>query len=94
MVGTRDNRKEAETLALRALTFVVGNDRLRPRLLDLTGLDAATLRGRVGDPQLLAATLAFLEQHEPDLMACAAALEVAPRDISEARLTIEGASAE
>lgn len=89
MNGARDNRREAETLALRALTYIVGNPDLRGRLLDVTGLDSHTLRSKAGDPALLAATLAFLEAHEPDLVACAAALEITPQELVEARATID-----
>ena len=43
------------------------------------------LRARIGDPGLLAAVLRFLEAHEPDLVACADALGVAPSRLVEAR---------
>lgn len=89
MTPSRDARKEAETLALRALTYIVAHDTLRSRLLDMTGLDSATLRSKVGDPALLAAALAFLEAHEPDLVACAAALDSTPKDLTDARSLIE-----
>lgn len=87
--AARNPRIEAETLALRALTFVVGDSDLASRLLELTGLDVATLRSRVGDPALLSATLEFLERHEPSLLACAAALEVDPAALIAAREQIE-----
>ncbi len=90
MLTARAALFEAETLALRALTFVVGDPELGPRLLDLTGLDVATLRARASDPQLLAATLAFLEADEPSLLACAAALETEPQALVAARGLIEG----
>lgn len=85
----RAARIEAETLALRALTYVIGDASLGPRLLSLTGLDVATLRAQASDPQLLAATLAFLELHEPSLLACAAALETDPQALVAARGLIE-----
>jgi hypothetical protein len=93
MMTARAARIEAETLALRALTYVVGDADLGPRLLDLTGLDVATLRARASDPRLLAATLAFLEAHEPSLLACAAALESDPQSLVEARGLIEARAA-
>jgi hypothetical protein len=68
----------SETLALQALAWIVSDQNLRPRFLDLTGLDAVTLRARAGERDLLAATLAFLTMHEPSLVAAAAALDVAP----------------
>lgn len=89
MTTTRATRIEAETIALRALTYVVGDETLRPRLLDVTGLEVGTLRARAGDPRLLAATLAFLEAHEPSLLACAAALDIEPAHLLAARQTID-----
>lgn len=78
-------RLDAETLALRALAYVIGDPALGPRLLALTGLDVPTLRTRAADPALLGATLAFLEAHEASLVACAEALEVRPETIVAAR---------
>lgn len=80
---------DAETLGLQALAHVIGDADLGPRLLTLTGLDVATLRSRAGDPSLLAATLRFLEDHEPNLLACAEALEVKPADLVAARHMME-----
>jgi hypothetical protein len=71
-------REAAETLALRALAYVVGDADLGARFLDLTGLDVATLRARAGEPDILAAVLGFLDAHEPNLIATAHALDVAP----------------
>ena len=78
-------RLDAQTLALRALAYVVGDPALGPRLLALTGLDVATLRSRAADPVLLGATLAFLEGHENSLIAAAEALDVAPQQLVAAR---------
>lgn len=77
-------RDGAETLALRALAYIAGDSVLGPRFLDLTGLDVAGLRASAGDPVLLAAALAFLESHEPSLVAAAQALDVAPGDLTAA----------
>lgn len=72
------NADEPELLALRALAWAVSDEARAARLLALTGLDAGQLRARAGDPAMLAATIDFLAGHEPDLIACAAALDVAP----------------
>lgn len=85
----KETSADAEILALRALAYVIGDDELGPRLLALTGLDPATLRERAGDRTLLAATLAFLEAHEPSLIACAEALEVKPEALVAARAALE-----
>ncbi len=76
---------EAELIALRALAWVAGDERLGPRLLALTGLDAATLRARAGTREVLGATLDFLAAHEADLVACAGSIGVAPTAIAAAR---------
>jgi len=59
-------------------------------MLALTGLDPAELRMRAGEPALLAAVLTFLEAHEPDLIACAEALELKPAALVAARERLEG----
>ena len=51
----------------------------------LTGLSPDELRAGLGDPAMLGAVLEFLCAHEPDLLAAADALGVAPGDIAGAR---------
>lgn len=72
------NAEDAETLALRALGWVLCDDRRADRLLALTGLDAAELRQRADQPVILNAMIEFLRAHEPDLVTCAEALDVKP----------------
>jgi len=81
----------AEALALQALVWTLGDSARATRLLDLTGLEPAELRARAGEAPLLAATLGFLEAHEPDLVACADALGVAPIVLVGARAELERA---
>ena len=80
---------DAETLALAALGWTLGEPARADRLLALTGLNADDLRARLGDPSLLAAMLRFLEAHEPDLMAAGEALGVSAADLVEARRRLE-----
>lgn len=80
-----------EMIALQALVWVLGESGRANRLLDLTGLDPATLRARAGEPALLAATLGFLESYEPDLIACADALDLPPAALVAARRQLEQA---
>ena len=79
----------AAALALQALAWTLTDSQRANRLLDLTGLDPAELRARAGEASLLAATLGFLEAHEPDLIACADALEVRPSALVAARMELE-----
>jgi hypothetical protein len=80
---------EGEATALRALGWLVSDEGRAGRFLALTGLTPDTLRAGIGDPATLAATLRFLEAHEPDLIACADALDVAPLELVEARRRLE-----
>lgn len=79
----------AEALALQALVWTLGDESRARRLLDLTGLEPSELRARAGDAVLLAATLSFLESYEPDLVACAEALEISPEQLVAARAILE-----
>ena len=72
-------------MALHALAWIAGDERLGPRLLALTGLDAETLRQRAGSPEGLGATLDFLAAHEADLVACAEAIGTTPPHLAAAR---------
>ncbi len=83
------NKGDAEALALGALGWTLAEPARAERLLALTGLTPADLRARIGEPPLLAAILRFLEAHEPDLIACADALGVAPARLASARLELE-----
>ncbi|HEY1606993.1 MAG TPA: DUF3572 domain-containing protein [Allosphingosinicella sp.] len=83
------NEADPETLALAALGWTLADAQRAQRLLALTGLTADDLRGRIGEPSLLAAMLRFLEAHEPDLVACAEALGVPPAELAAARRRLE-----
>lgn len=76
-------------LGLRALAWTLSEPARAARLLDLTGLDPAELRARAAEPAVLAATLAFLEANEADLVACAEDLEVRPEALVAARAALE-----
>ncbi len=76
-------------LALGALAWVLADQARADRLLALTGLSPDDLRARANDAGVLAAVLAFLEAHEPDLVACAAALDRKPERLVRARMELE-----
>lgn len=88
--------KQAETnggddaaIALNALGWTLGDAARAERLLALTGLTPGDLRSRLHESPLLAAVLRFLEGHEPDLIACADALGMAPAQLVDARRRLE-----
>jgi hypothetical protein len=78
-------------VALRALAWVLGEPDRASRFLALTGLDPDDLRRRAGEASVLVATLCYLENHEPDLIVCAATLETRPEALISARLLLEAA---
>ena len=82
---------DAEAIALGAIAATLSDERRAQRFLDLTGLDAAELRERAlaGDRGRLAATIAFLESHEPDLIAVADAIGSTPARLVAARAVLE-----
>ncbi|WP_129792038.1 DUF3572 family protein [Sphingosinicella sp. CPCC 101087] len=85
----RDEQTNDAATALRALGWTLSEDARAERLLALTGLTPDGLRARVGEPALLAASLRFLEAHEPDLVACAEALGLTPLQLVETRRRLE-----
>jgi len=76
-------------LGLAALAATLGDERRARRFLDLTGIGTDELRERACDPVLLAALLAFLEAHEPDLMDVAEAIGIEPKALVAARHQLE-----
>ena len=85
MRAPETNAEDATTLALQALVWTLAEPARAQRLLDTTGLNPADLRARAGDPAVLAAALDFLQAYQPDLVACAEALEVSPERLVAAR---------
>ena len=86
---TNDMPPDAEALALAALAATLTDERRAQRFLDLTGLSPEGIRARVGERSLLAACLAFLEAHEPDLVAVANAIGSTPESLVRARSELE-----
>ena len=76
-------------MALRALAWTLAEQARADRMLALTGLTGDDLRVRAAEPAVLAALLGFLEAYEPDLIACAEALEVTPAELVRAREVLE-----
>jgi hypothetical protein len=84
-----DDAQDPAMLALLALGWILADGARADRLLALTGMDADTLRTGIGDQRVLAAVLGFLADHEPDLIACAQAIDTSPAALiaAQERLT-------
>ena len=86
---TGANPNDAEALALTALAATLTDARRAGRFLTLTGLSPDGIRSRLTDRTLLAACIAFLEGHEPDLIAVAEEVGVSPAQLLSARAELE-----
>ncbi|MDQ3139914.1 MAG: DUF3572 domain-containing protein [Pseudomonadota bacterium] len=87
-MNLNETNRSPDAVALAALGWIVGDSARADRLLALTGLDPDGLRARLDEPALLAAILRFLESYEPDLVACAEALDL-PAALVDARRELE-----
>ncbi|MBE7204666.1 MAG: DUF3572 family protein [Parafilimonas terrae] len=92
MGRTDTNHHDTQTVALHALVWTLGDEARAERLVALTGLTPGDLRARLAEPGVLAACLAFLEAHEPDLLACAEAIGATPAALVAAREALEQAA--
>jgi len=79
---------DPETIAIMALGWILADERRADRLLSLTGLTPGQLRACAGNPQILAEVLRFLESHEPDLIAAAEHLNIAPERLISVRRSL------
>ena len=80
---------KASAMAFQALAWALTDEKRADRLLSLTGLTPEGLRAGINDRGTQAAILAFLEAHEPDLVACADVIGVTPQTLVAARRELE-----
>lgn len=78
-------QKTAETIAVKALSFIASNPSLLPRFLALSGIEAGEIRKAAREPGFLAGVLAFVLAHEPTLTAFSEASGIAPQDVAAAQ---------
>jgi adenine/guanine phosphoribosyltransferase-like PRPP-binding protein len=72
-------------VALAALAWILADTPRAERFLALTGLTPDSLRASVGEPATHRAVLEFLCAHEPDLVAAAESLGLAPAALAGLR---------
>jgi len=86
---TRTPSNDSATIALSALAATLTDERRAERFLSITGLSPDGIRNALTDRHTLAACLAFLESHEPDLIAVAEAIGEKPETLIAARAELE-----
>ncbi len=89
MVG-RMTPETAETIALQALAHLAAAEEDLDRFLAVSGLDAASLRTRAGEPEVLASVLDFLLQNEALLVHFCDTASIPPRDVHMAQHILGG----
>ena len=84
MTDNRQERENAEALAIRALGFVAADPELLPRFLAITGIEAGSIRQAAREPGFLAGVLHFIAAHEPSLMRFSEESGIPPQQVSAA----------
>ena len=84
MTDNRQDRENAEALAIRALGFVAADPELLPRFLAITGIEAGAIRQAAREPGFLAGVLQFIAAHEPTLMRFSEESGIPPQQVSAA----------
>lgn len=80
----------AQTLALNALGWLVGNDDLLPVFLGSSGADRDTLREQAADPEFLGSVLDFLLMDDAWIIAFCDACSVPYDQPMQARAALPG----
>ncbi len=83
-------RDFAETVALKALAWVLGPSELADVFLGATGLAPQDLVQRAGDPDVLAAVLDFVMMDDAWVLALAESEGLAPGTLARARAALPG----
>lgn len=76
--------EQAEALAISALAFIASDEKLLPRFLQLTGIEAGDIRHAAAEPGFLAGVVQFISAHEPTLMQFCEATGTDPQHIAAA----------
>ncbi|WP_127523090.1 DUF3572 domain-containing protein [Mesorhizobium sp. Z1-4] len=77
-------RAAAEAIAVEALAFIASDEKLLPRFLAITGIEASEIRRAAATPGFLAGVLQFIAAHEPTLMQFAEASGHNPAAVTKA----------
>ena len=82
---------EAETIALRVLTYVAQQDRALQALLAQSGIAPTSLQERLNDPDLLGGILDFLLSNEKLLVDFCEIEKLSPDKLAHVRQAFPGA---
>ena len=77
-------RAAAEAIAVEALAFIAADQKLLPRFLAISGIEASEIRRAAATPGFLAGVLQFIAAHEPTLLQFAEASGRDPASVTKA----------
>lgn len=80
----------AETVALKALAWLAGDDDLLPVFMGASGVTEGDLRAGAGDPAFLGAVLDFLLMDDAWVIRACDATGIAYADLAAARAALPG----
>lgn len=89
-MALRMSPDQAQTLALKALAFLVNSEGALQRLMDQSGLDVGSLKARVGDVDMQVSLLDFLLSDEELLTGFCDADSTDPKAVHMARYVLGG----
>jgi Protein of unknown function (DUF3572) len=92
MIREDRNIRDAEDIAISALSWLVRDESLLRRFLDLSGIEASDIRTAAAEPGFFAGVLKFIAAHEPTLNAFAAAETIHPSAVMKAIRALPGGS--
>jgi Protein of unknown function (DUF3572) len=84
-------QETAETIALHALTWLVGEEELLPQFLAATGAGVSDLKQAAGDPDFLGSVLDYILSDDSIAGAATGALGLPPDGLMQARAALPGA---
>ena len=84
------NKDAAETLAIRAIAHIAGDDELLEGLFAQTGIGIDDLKAGITSNDVQLGTLDFLLSHEPFLMGFVENSGYAPEDPARAQVILSG----
>ena len=88
--GSRFARKDAEALAIQALTFIAGDGERLGRFLAVTGIGPAEIRAAAREPGFLGGVLDYVLSDERLMTAFIADAGLDPADVDRGRALLAG----
>ncbi len=83
--------EHAETVALKAIHFILGDENLQQGFLATSGVSPDEFKNLLGDPEFLGGVLDFLLSNEEQLIAFCEKNEIEPTEPAKARRVFPGA---